>query len=130
MVDDPHSSLATTDTTMTEAFGPFEADAFGPFHSSVTATIEATDDLIETEVVVVDGLDTVIVAETVADVPDGGVGTLTEPRDSLGWIAPTDADLLLEAEEEPDPVDRIGAQSLLASIAHGCRAGWRRAASR
>jgi RNA polymerase primary sigma factor len=117
VVDDPHSSLATTDTTVTEAFGPFEADAFGPFHASVTATIESTDDLIEGEVVVVDGLDDDIDVTNVTEV-SAATATAVGGADGLGWIAPTDADLLLEEEEdEADPVIRLALRSASSSTA-------------
>jgi len=109
VVDDPHSSLASTDTTVTDSFGPFESSpfessSFGSFHSTVASTIEP-DELIE-EVSLAGGNLDVVIGQTVAtEEAVADVGRVAGGPDVLGWIAPTDADLLLEEDEdEADPV--------------------------
>jgi len=125
VVDDPRSSVASTDTTVTDSlvtdsFGPFEAspfepDTFGSYHSTVTSTIEP-DELIEGAALTRGDLDVVIEQVDVVDDAGTSVARVSDGTDSLGWIAPTDADLLLEEEEEED-ADPVVALSLTVSPA-------------
>jgi RNA polymerase primary sigma factor len=122
VVDDPQSSVASGETTVAHTLPPFESDPYSPLHAAVTTTLDpidelrepddlgaeealgpdllGTDDLGAEPLIIESGDVEVIVADgPVLDVAvTGNVAT-------IGWIAPTDADLLLEEEEEEsDPV--------------------------
>jgi len=124
VVDDPHSSLVSGETTVAEAFPRFESDVHSSLHGTATSMLDPIDELLEADDLGADALgpetltsdelenddlgrDSIIVENgdvTVISADDpilavSGVGNVT----SIGWIAPTDADLLLE-EEESDPV--------------------------
>jgi RNA polymerase primary sigma factor len=112
VVDDPHSFLVANVATETETLPPFESDAFSALHAVVADAIDPIEELIGEEELSVDSLgsdvlmpDPIIVSDGDADV----IVTDDEPRErtasrtipTIGWIAPTDADLLLE---EADPI--------------------------
>ena len=121
MVDDPHSSLVSGETMVTDILPPFELEVYASMRSTATTTLDALDDLREPDDLGAETLNSHLLAADVLTaepvlvesgdveviVADGPVleesvaGNVT----SIGWIAPTDADLLLEeAEEEADPV--------------------------
>jgi Sigma-70 factor, region 1.2 len=124
VVDDPRSSLVSGETTVTEDFPRFESDTHSSLLSSATSTLDPIDDLLVSDDLGVDALgpetlttdvlegddlgqDPLIVEGADVDVivadESGLTGTTASNVTSIGWIAPTDADLLLE-EEEADPV--------------------------
>mgnify|MGYP000844862023 CR=1 FL=1 len=129
MVDDPHNTRVSGETTDADDLSPFGSDAFSGRHSAVASTLDRIDDLIETDDLGPDGLGPdaldpgaldadvlagddleaepllVSSADVEVIVTDGPVldGRVTAADTGIGWIAPTDADLLLEAEEA-DPV--------------------------
>jgi RNA polymerase primary sigma factor len=116
VVDDPHSSLVSGETTVADTLPRFESDAYSSLHGSVATTLDPDDELSEPDDLGADGLNPdLLVAEPLlvesgnvdVIVADGPVleGTITGSVATIGWIAPTDADLLLEEEEEEsDPV--------------------------
>jgi RNA polymerase primary sigma factor len=121
VVDDPHSSLVSGETTAADALPPFESDPYSSLHAAVASTLDAMDELSEPDDLGADTLGSDLLASDVltADplivesgdveviVADGPVldGTVAGNVTTIGWIAPTDADLLLEEEEEEsDPV--------------------------
>ena len=129
MVDDPHSSLVSGETTVAETSPRFESDAFSSLHAAAISTLDPLDELEDTDDLGVDALgpetltsdvlesdvlesddlgqDPIIVdgADVDVIVADGPVRRRVDDTNvtAIGWIAPTDADLLLE-EEETDPV--------------------------
>jgi len=129
VVDDPHSSLVSGETTVAETSPRFESDAFSSLHAAAISTLDPLDELEDTDDLGVDALgpetltsdvlesdvlesddlgqDPIIVdgADVDVIVADGPVRRRVDDTNvtAIGWIAPTDADLLLE-EEETDPV--------------------------
>jgi len=117
VVDDPHSSLVATESAGTETLRPYEADSLDAFHAVVASAIEPLDPTLDALDSSIEPLGELIEAdplvESLAASVDGvipaeraGAETVAGTTETLGWIAPTDADLLLEEEEEEesDPV--------------------------
>ena len=116
MVDDPHSSLVSGETTVADTLPPFESDAYSSLHAAGTSTLDPDDELSEPDDLGVDALSPDLLAAEPLIVESGDVevivadgpvleGTIAGSVATIGWIAPTDADLLLEEEEEEaDPV--------------------------
>jgi len=116
VVDDPHSSLVSGETTVADTLRPFESDAFSSLHASVATTLDPEDELSEPDDLGADGLSPDLLGAEPLIVQSGDVevivadgpvleGTITSNVATIGWIAPTDADLLLEETEvESDPV--------------------------
>jgi RNA polymerase primary sigma factor len=125
VVDDPRNSRVSRETTVTESLPPFESDVFSARHATTATTLEPLEELIEADDLGPDGLgpnglttddlvnveldaDPIVVVEgdvevSVADAPGLGRPVVDDGGRGIGWIAPTDADLLLE-EDEADPV--------------------------
>jgi RNA polymerase primary sigma factor len=129
VIDDPHSSLVSGETTVAEAFPRFESDVHSALHPASTSTLDPIEELLESDDLGADALvpealssdvlagdeissddlerDPLIVeaGDVEVIVADGPTLNVTDASNvtSIGWIAPTDADLLLE-EEEADPV--------------------------
>jgi RNA polymerase primary sigma factor len=126
VVDDLHSSRVSGETSGADTLPPFESDAYGSLHAAVASTLDPIEELIEPDDLGPDALeadalsaddlgaeelepDQLIVANgdvevIVADGPTlGGTVSVDGSVTRIGWIAPTDADLLLE-EDESDPV--------------------------
>ena len=124
MVDDPHSSHVSGETTVAEAFPRFESDIHSSLHSTATSTLDPLDELLEADDLGADALGPETLTSDVLEgdvlgrdpiiVENGDVsiivsegpalaGSLGSNVTSIGWLTPTDADLLLE-EQEADPV--------------------------
>ena len=116
MVDDPHSSLVSGETTVADTLPRFESDPYSSLHSAVASTLDPDDELTEPDDLGADALGSDLLAAEPLIVESGDVevivadgpvleGTIAGNVATIGWIAPTDADLLLEEEEEEaDPV--------------------------
>ena len=115
MVDDPHSILVANDATETEALPLFESDAFSELHAVIADAIGPIEELLGEDELSVDALGSDVLMPNPIVVSDGDADVIVaddEPRErtasrtipTIGWIAPTDADLLLEEAEEVDPV--------------------------
>jgi RNA polymerase primary sigma factor len=118
VVDNPHSSHVSSETTVADTLSPFESDPYSSLHAVVTSTLESMDELSEPDDLGVDALGPDLLAADVLSaeplivesgdveviVADGPVleGTVAGNVTTIGWIAPTDADLLLEEEEEEE----------------------------
>jgi hypothetical protein len=123
VVDDPQSSVASGETTVAHTLPPFELEAYSRLHAAVTTTLDPMDELREpddlgaealgpdllgtddlgAEPLIVESGDVEVI---VADGPVLDVG-VTGNVATIGWIAPTDADLLLEEEEEEEESDPV-----------------------
>jgi hypothetical protein len=56
VVDDPHSSLVSGETTVAETSPRFESDAFSSLHAAATSTLDPLDELEDTDDLGVDAL--------------------------------------------------------------------------
>src|SRR4051794_4124760 len=110
--------------TVVDTLPPFESDAYSSLHAAVASTLDPIDELIDTDDLGPDALESERMGSNVLSADDLGADTIiVESNDvevivadgpmlqnsvadnvtTIGWIAPTDADLLLE-EEVTDPV--------------------------
>ena len=126
MIDDPHSSRTSRERSATETLQPFDSDQFSTLHAVGASTLEPLRDLDVAEDLGPDGLgpdglgantlsaddldaETLVITGVEADTAVNDTPVLLGPvaaEDSvtgIGWITPTDSDLLLE-ESEADPV--------------------------
>jgi RNA polymerase primary sigma factor len=118
VVDDPRSSLVSGETTVADTLPPFESDVYGVLNGASTTTLDPDDELSEPDDLGADSLNADLLGGDVLSaepliveagdveviVADGPVleGTIAGNVTSIGWIAPTDADLLLEEAEDPE----------------------------
>src|SRR5215213_8271248 len=49
VVDDPHSSLVSGETTVVDTLPPFDSDAFSSLHASVASTLDPMEELSEAD---------------------------------------------------------------------------------
>jgi RNA polymerase primary sigma factor len=130
VVDDPHNSRIPRERSATETLQPFDSDQLLTLHAAGATTLEPLQDLDESDDLSRDGLvaelgpdglgpnalgaDDLEAESLVLTVTDDENAVTDTPvllgpvaaEDSvsgIGWITPTDADLLLE-EAEADPV--------------------------
>lgn len=131
MVDDPQSSRVSREMSATETLQPFNSDQFTTLHAVGASTLEPLQDLDEAEDLGPDGLgpdglgpdglgpnalgaddldaETLVITGVDVDTAVTDSPVLLGPvaaEDSvtgIGWITPSDTDLLLE-ESEADPV--------------------------
>jgi len=116
VVDDPRISRVSGEATVADTLPPFEPDAYSSLHAGVATTLDPDDELTEPDDLGADTLSPDLLAAEPLIVESGDVevivadgpvleGTVSGNVATIGWIAPTDADLLLEEEEEEaDPV--------------------------
>ena len=57
MVDDPHSSLVSGETTVADTLPPFESDAYSSLHAAVATTLDPIDELSEPDDLGADALE-------------------------------------------------------------------------
>jgi RNA polymerase primary sigma factor len=126
VVDDPHSSRVSREMSATETLQPFDSEQFTTLHAVGASTLEPLQDLDEAEDLGQDGLgpdglgpnalntddldaETLVITGVDADTNVTDAPVLLGPVAAddnvtgIGWITPTDTDLLLE-ESEADPV--------------------------
>ena len=107
VVDDPRISRVSGEATVADTLPPFESDAYSSLHAGVATTLDPDDELTEPDDLGADTLSPDLLAAEPLIVESGDVevivadgpvleGTVSGNVATIGWIAPTDADLLLE----------------------------------
>ena len=100
VVDDPHSSLVSGETTVADTLPPFESDPYGSLHAAVASTLDPDDELSDPDDLGADALNPDLLAAEPLIVESGDVevivadgpvleGAIVGNIATIGWIAPS-----------------------------------------